>query len=285
MSVQSAILSGNRLHLQHGPIDLVIGADGARDEAFRAAAMRFETILQELMQEIASLRAYRGPEPAGPVARRMWRVVRDQRGFVTPMAAVAGAVADEVLQAMQKAADLRRAYVNNGGDIALHLQGDATFEIAMASEGGSDLGRVTLRASDLIGGIATSGRGGRSLSMGIAESVTVLAASAAVADVAATLICNAVDLPRHPAISRVPAHEIDEASDLGERLVVAHVGRLDDAEVAEALERGARTAMDLLSRGAIASASLHLAGQCRTVCANKGQYGRENNRVRSLVHA
>ena len=49
-------------------------------------------------------------------------------------------------------------------------------------------------------GIATSGWRGRSFSLGIADAVTVLAATAAEADAAATVIANAVDLPGHPAI-------------------------------------------------------------------------------------
>jgi hypothetical protein len=38
---------GRRLHLQHGPIDLIIGAEGAREVAFAAARVRFETLLKE----------------------------------------------------------------------------------------------------------------------------------------------------------------------------------------------------------------------------------------------
>ncbi len=72
-----------------------------------------------------------------------------------------------------------RIYVNNGGDIALHLDPGARFAIAIAREDGADLGRFAVTAADLTRGIATSGRGGRSLSMGIADSVTLLAASAA----------------------------------------------------------------------------------------------------------
>ena len=41
--------------------------------------------------------------------------------YVTAMASVAGAVADEILSVMRDAAELDRIYVNNGGDIALYL--------------------------------------------------------------------------------------------------------------------------------------------------------------------
>ena len=77
---------------------------------------------------------------------------------------------------------------------------------------------------DPVRGIATSGWRGRSFSLGIADAVTVLAATAAKADAAATIIANAVDLPNHAAITRVPAREIAPDNDLGERLVTRAVG-------------------------------------------------------------
>ena len=91
----------------------------------------------------------------------------------------------------------------------------------------ADAGRVAIEAADQVRGIATSGRHGRSLSFGIANSVTVLAKSAAMADTAATLIANAVDLPGHPAVERRPASSLRDDSDLGERLVVTGVGDLE----------------------------------------------------------
>ena len=51
--------------------------------------------------------------------------------FITPMAAVAGAVAEEILAAMASAAELSRAYVNDGGDIALHLAAGEKFVVGM----------------------------------------------------------------------------------------------------------------------------------------------------------
>lgn len=273
MGPAAVMLSGNRLHLQHGPIDLVIGAEGPLAEvktAYRAARDRFRTVLPVLVEELAELR--RPVEPGqifkGPVARRMAEaVLRNPHIFVTPMAAVAGSVADEVLDAMRSVApDLQKIWVNNGGDIAIHLSGDATFEAAMVADPatGHEAGRVTVRASDDIGGIATSGRHGRSLSLGIADAVTVLANDAASADVAATLIANAVDLPDHPAIRRAPATEIDPDSDLDERLVVVEVGELSAGEVVEALERGLRSAEAMVAKGHVQAASLTLAGRTLT---------------------
>lgn len=220
---------GERLHLQHGPIDLVIGADGAagaREAAFRAAVTRFETVLDELVAELPLLRRAAGDMPKGTVARRMTAATlpHADRHFITPMAAVAGAVAEEILAALCGAAALDRAFVNNGGDIALHLMPGAGFTIAVAGPEGQDFGRIRLTHPDPVRGIATSGQRGRSLSFGIADSVTVLAQTAAVADAAATLIGNDVDLPGHPAIQRQRAIDRQADSDLGERLVVRQVG-------------------------------------------------------------
>jgi ApbE superfamily uncharacterized protein (UPF0280 family) len=262
----AAYLSGDRLHLQHGPIDLIIGVDGAREVAFAAARERFETILTELVEELPLLRSPLKTSPRGTVAKRMYAAAQPhaQAVFVTPMAAVAGAVADEVLSAMVRAAPLTRAYINNGGDIAIHLAAGYSFNIAMAGLNGGHLGHITIPAESQIRGIATSGQGGRSHSMGIAQSVTVLAQTAAQADVAATLIANAVDLPDHPAIRRRPAYELAPDSDLGHRLVVTQVGALSAMDVRTALAAGQEVATSMTQAGLIHTAALTLQGQTTT---------------------
>jgi ApbE superfamily uncharacterized protein (UPF0280 family) len=268
-----------RLHLQDGPIDLIIIARGEPEmveAAYRAARIRFLTILDELTRELPLLRAEAGPSvPAadGAIAQRMQQVVRPLTpwGFITPMAAVAGAVAEAVLAAMPRAAPrLRLAAVNNGGDIALHLAEGERFTIGMVARpdpnklypGGADLfGRFEITARDAARGIATSGWRGRSFSLGIADAVTVLARTAAAADAAATLIANAVDLPGHAGILRAPASALQPDSDLGERLVTRGVPALQPREVAQALARGHARAEALRKRDLILQAALHLQGQ------------------------
>ncbi|MDF1669729.1 MAG: UPF0280 family protein [Roseovarius sp.] len=272
---QAALLKdGARLHLQHGPIDLIIGADAAcasdRVVAFDAARTRFETVLTELTSELPLLRTCitkATSAPAGVIARRMYDAVRAHmsRSFVTPMAAVAGAVADEVLHSMTQAAPLTRAYVNNGGDIALHLSEGQQFTAAIAGLTGAALGQVRIPAAAGICGIATSGQGGRSLSLGIADSVTILGASAASADAAATLIANAVDLPHHPNVQRLPANHLHPDSDLGDRAIVTHVGSLSQDEIALALDRGLSMAYAMKEENHIHGAYLHLRGNNRLV--------------------
>lgn len=207
------------------------------------------------------------PAPTGPVARRMVDAVwPHRRAFVTPMAAVAGAVADEMLAAMTAAARLDSAYVNNGGDIAVHLAGGArlTFGVVGDIRAPAVGAAMTLAAQSPVRGIATSGWRGRSRSLGIADAVTVLAPSAAAADAAATLIANRVTCD-HPAVVRAPADELDDDSDLGRRRVTVDVGALDRRTVSAALDRGAAAARRMRRAGLIAAAMLLLQGRRRVV--------------------
>jgi ApbE superfamily uncharacterized protein (UPF0280 family) len=162
--------------------------------------------------------------------------------YITPMAAVAGSVADEMLAAMLLGRTLDKAYVNNGGDIAFHLNEGQELKAGIFVDALD--GAVRLSHDRPVRGIATSGWGGRSFSRGIVDSVTVLAANAAMADAAATIIANAVDAD-HPAIERRPARELDPDSDLGELLVTTEVGALPAAIIDQALERGAAEARRL----------------------------------------
>jgi len=288
---------GRRLHLNDGPIDLIIGAFGETDEvsaAYHAAAQRFVTVLDELCGELTFLRQAAqpdGPLPSGAIARRMAAVVAPycERTFVTPMAAVAGAVAEEILDAMTAAARLSRAYVNNGGDIALHLAPGEHFVAGMVErpDRPSLFGTVTLDSAQPVRGIATSGWHGRSFSLGIADAVTVLARTAAQADAAATVIANAVDLPGHSAIIRSPANELQPDSDLGERLVTRDVGALSEQEIEEALEAGVRRARQLLAAGLIEGAALRLLGEVVVVGARGfcALHAVHNDRVQGLLHA
>ncbi|MDA7966473.1 UPF0280 family protein [Ruegeria sp.] len=266
--VAALLPCGERLHLQHGPIDLIIGADTDRAAAFAATERRFETVLQGLVDELPVLQAPLHPNtplPTGPEAQRMFWAARPfSAEFVTPMAAVAGAVADEVLAAMLAATKPERAYVNNGGDIAIDLPPAGRFTLAMSTPDGQDLGRISVSGGSGVKGIATSGFGGRSLSMGIADSVTVLAKDAATADVAATLIANAVDLPGHRAIRRSPANQVRDDSDLGARPVVVGCGPLAPVEIGQALDNGLRRADQMLHDGLILGAALFLRGHHRT---------------------
>ena len=268
---QCTMLPGGRLHLQEGPIDLIVGAKGeaaAIRAGFAKAARRFDGLLSELAGELTALRSpanRTGPVLHGVVARRMLAAVRPHwPTFVTAMAAVAGAVADEILAAMASTPGLATAYVNNGGDIAVHLMPGESMTIGAVSRLAIPDGFVKLVGGGDIGGVATSGAGGRSLSLGIADAVTVLARNAAMADAAATLIANAVDCD-HGAVTRARAASLDPDSDLGDRLVTVQVGELPAKAVSTALCGGVAVAQTMLKRKLISGALLCCQDKFRTV--------------------
>ncbi len=258
------------IHLRHGPIDCRIRAWGEPGEiaaAYRQAEAALPDILPALVGEMAQLRR-RLPSfpPHGDIARAMHAACAPYASrFITPMAAVAGAVADHLLAMMTRGRTLLRAFVNNGGDIAAYLAPGECLRIGMVADLAAPAldGTISLARS---GGIATSGRackgqGGRSFSLGIADAVTIIARSAADADAAATFVANAVDLPGHPGVTRRPACDIDPDSDLGALAVTWDVGPLSGHDIAAALDAGRRVADALVGDGRIDGAALMLRGQ------------------------
>ena len=279
MTATRARLSANRWHFQHGPIDLVIEADGEAtvvEAAHAAAWLRFVPLLDELVAELPRLKqAVTAVCPLrGPVARTMWRACAPHRAhFITPMAAVAGAVADALIGCYRRNG-IRRAWVNNGGDIALHLARGASVRVGLVADlacfdarGWRGVvetdGRFAITDSMPVRGIATSGWRGRSFSCGIADSVTVLARTAAQADAAATMIANAVDVD-DPRIVRAPASTLKDDSDLGDLAVTVDVPPLGALAVRRALVAGVARAEALRADGLIAACALVCQGLSMT---------------------
>ena len=274
MQAQRKPMDAQRWHFQHGPIDLVISADGdaaALASAHAAAWQRFEQVLPELVQELPLLRQAVSSKATdcplkGPVARRMWQACRPYAmDFITPMAAVAGSVAQEIIACYQRPG-IARAWVNNGGDIAMHLTPGQSLKVGLYADiARLDVaqlqdqllldGQFSVEAAMPVRGVATSGWRGRSFSMGIADSVTVLARTAAQADAAATVIANAVNV-NDARVQRAPAASLKDDSDLGQRLVTTGVPPLPPALVLQALQAGLATARALQSEGLIDSALL-----------------------------
>ena len=273
-AIAAVLPDGKRRHFQHGPIDLVVEAFGperAVADAYARAWQTFPGTLPSLVAELAALRTpvSAGPQVSGPVASAMVAACQPFAArFVTPMAAVAGAVADHVLAAMTAAGGLDRAYVNNGGDIALWLAEGETLTTGIVPDQDAPALDAfgSIGAASPVRGIATSGWKGRSHSLGIADSVTVLARTAAAADVAATLIANAVDAD-DPAVARKPARDLDADSDLGDRPVTVDVGALSPDSVASALDAGLAEAERWCAAGAIESALIWLQQESRATGA------------------
>jgi len=279
MGPTHARLDDRRWHFQHGPMDLVIeafGDEGARHGAMARGWHRFATVLEELVGELELLRrpVQEASTVTGPVARRMVAACQPHaQVFITPMAAVAGAVADEMIEALAEEPGLRKLYVNNGGDIAIWLAAGERLRVGIVTDADRRIrpdtpmaidGSFEIAADMPVRGVATSGWRGRSFSLGIADSVTVLAANGAAADAAATVIANAVDID-DPAVVRRPACELKDDTDLGALPVTVAVGPLAPAAVEQALDRGAARARDLLAGGFIWGAVLALAAQYRVV--------------------
>ena len=283
MHAERRQLDAQRWHFTHGPIDLVIEADGDADAVAAAHAdawARFEALLVELVGELPTLRTPIAPIDGpctlrGVIARRMWQACAPfgARQFITPMAAVAGAVADEII-AFYRRPGIARAWVNNGGDIALHLAAGqharvglfadlAQFDVRQTDAIATD-GQFDIHAHQPVRGVATSGWRGRSFSLGIADSVTVLAATAAQADAAATVIANAVNAD-DAAIRRLPANECKDDSDLGGIAVTVGVPPLAPDTVRHALDAGVARAESLRRDGLAWAAVLVCQGQWRLV--------------------
>ncbi|HQU67270.1 MAG TPA: UPF0280 family protein [Albidovulum sp.] len=274
-AVAGRIAGSGRLRLRHGPIDVILdlaGGDAAVAGAEAAVRDAFAGLLDRLVAELPLLRAEVGatsPDPEGPVARRMMAAVRPHAArFITPMAAVAGSVADHLADVALAAAPLSRVLVNNGGDIAIRLGPGARARVAVADLGQGEFpAEIDLTAADGIGGIATSGWRGRSHSLGIADAVTILARDAASADAAATMVANAVDLPGSPAVTRAPARVLAPDSDLGDRLVTTGVATVGPADRARALAGGLAEAEKMVAAGLIRGAFLCLQGEMRVAGA------------------
>lgn len=269
----AALLPDGRLHLQHGPIDIIAQAFGDTAEvlaAYAQAGRRFGGILSELVAELPLLRTPLGKRPPdlrGVIARRMAAAVWPyRRVYITPMAAVAGAVAEEVLGALLAGRRVAKAYVNNGGDIAIYLGPGESLSLGVVADQDRPAidARALIRAGDAARGIATSGWRGRSQSLGIADAATVFAPTAAGADAAATMIANAVDAA-HPAVLKRPARSLRDDSDLGDLAVTVDVGPLDAATIDAALGRGLRRARALKRRGLILDAWISLQGRSRAL--------------------
>jgi uncharacterized protein len=255
-----------RFHYQHGPIDIIAELFGAPNEIDAAALAlweRFYSILPELVPELTLLKSdvrLMPPERAfdsGTVARRMCIAASNYASeFLTPMAAVAGSVADELLE-VAITFDLAKVILNNGGDIALYLAPFQQTIINVLAPVGQL--RLQAQAQRQCLGVATSGWSGRSFSLGIADAVTVIGVNAAFADAAATVIANQVGPTLvHAGIVRRPASELKDDSDLGQLPVTVSVSSLPLDLVRTAIDQGRKQAHDLLRQKKILSASICL---------------------------
>jgi ApbE superfamily uncharacterized protein (UPF0280 family) len=265
------VLARDLVLVDWGPMTLTVSAwlDGEARPVMAAEAARSALSCLEILADFqqflkAAARPLPAPRKLPPVVRRAHDAVRAVSSELTPLAAVAGAVADEVAgTAASLGSD--RAIVNNGGDIALHLgPGTSALVGIKTMDGGKLAGRLTVGAETGIGGVASSGWDGRSLSPGVADLVTVWAESASLADAAATFLAGSARTDAGESL-RVPATDIDPLSDLGARPVTRSVGNLTRAQKAGALARAAAAAERMLSAGIIRGCAVWLQGDLFTL--------------------
>lgn len=204
--------------------------------------------------------------PQPQVLSYMFQAVRATGDLsLTPMAAVAGSIADLSVEVLIEQG-ATKAFANNGGDIAVKMIEDEKTEIGIISSlaTGKISHSFALTGYDQIGGIATSGLGGRGLSKGVADVVVVLAENARLADACATVIANEtyVDTPE---VLQVKAEILDPQTDLVGQMVTKEVYDLPSAAIRKALRKGKESAFRMIKKGIIQGAYIFVQGQMITV--------------------
>ncbi|MGD8562428.1 MAG: hypothetical protein PVG03_07830, partial [Desulfarculaceae bacterium] len=266
------ILREDLVLVDWGPMTLTISAwkQGAPRPVMAAQAARHALGCLRVLadfQGYLKVRADRLPEgrPLPPVVERTRLAAAAVARGLSPQAAVAGAVADEVAGfAWDLGAD--KVIVNNGGDIALRLSPGQTLRVGVQPPARNQpgpqplLGRLRVQAEHGIHGVASSGWQGRSLSQGVADLVTVWAASASLADAAATALGNSVNVTA-PGVERSRASRLDPGSGLGHAYVVENVGRLSPGQCRTALKAGQTQALDMYKQGLIRGCLLAIQGR------------------------
>ena len=264
-----------------GPATLVLrGEKGGKDYRFDRTAVtaRVEAILGEIRECLPVLkqRAWRIKNTAAlpPVARKMVEAAQAvDAETLTPMAAVAGALADELTEYL-KGEGLEFISVNNGGDVAIYNGRQQPVTIGIGDIQKKSPTPYVLRIEGVTAfGVATSGFGGRSFTLGLADTVSVVAPSAPLADAAATFICNHTNV-EDASVVRRKAAEIDPSTDIPEEWVTVSIGELSSPRVREALAHGQAAAERLKVAGRISEAVIRLRGKMVTTIA-----GNENIRL------
>ncbi len=177
-----------------GETDLHVLADRDVSLQVKDLVVRFRLQLERYIQKNPAFKTSLMPLPGDPAAPPLIREML-QAGYdagVGPMAAVAGVVAGNVGKALV-ADGVQEVIVENGGDIYLHRNVDATIAIfAGQSPLSYNVGIQFSREQMPCGVCTSSGSVGHSLSFGDADSVTVVADSIALADAAATRLGNEI---------------------------------------------------------------------------------------------
>ncbi len=196
------------------------------------------------------------------VVRRMIEATQKmEEADLTPMAAVAGTVSDVVADYIFDKGGTK-ILVDNGGDIAIRLKEEEVTKVGIKAEIESQRSTYLLSIDSTmgIGGVATSGLGGRSFTKGIAQAATAVAENASFADAAATLIGNSTNVD-DPTIVRILAEKVYPDTDIAGQWVTLKVGNLSQEKVGKALGNGLSKAYSILQKGLIKGAFIAFQGR------------------------
>lgn len=254
--------------VEYGPMRLDIHAttrgryDAGLVEAAARASLAYLDRLALYRQRLA--RPVKRPGTAWPGDALVERMVKCVEAVgdddLTPMAAVAGTVADAVADGLF-GRGMTRVIVNNGGDIAVRLEQGEHVRVGVRSDLRCATLSHTLRLDGRTSswGVATSGFGGRSFTRGIASAVSVVGENAAMADAAATAVANAC-MTEDERILQMPAEVIDPNTDLVGIPVTISIGPLPETGFRRAIDRALAKAEQLSSRGIIVGALIAAGG-------------------------
>ncbi|HPB37349.1 MAG TPA: hypothetical protein PK125_04230 [Syntrophorhabdus sp.] len=240
------------MFIEIGPASLVVYGE-KKGMPYEFDRSRLEEKIQNILRDIREYlpvlkqKAYKikNTKHMPDVPRKMVEAVKTiDEMSLTPMAAVAGSVSDALKEHI-KGEGLDIISVNNGGDISVFDRYEKGLKVGI---GDIHTGRATSYTLDIKGfsdyGLATSGFGGRSLTLGLADSVTVVAATGAVADAAATFICNNTSIITNQ-VRRIKASEIDPLTDIPEEYVTVEINQLSEGVINDSLEKGLQLAFKI----------------------------------------
>jgi len=264
-------ISANKVYVEYGPVQMVVEATCHQQpmpNKLHEAAIMVPEILNSLVGVLQyakkrwPLLADVGDLDMPEVLRRMLNSVASTHDeTLTPMAAVAGTFADIVADYLAENG-ATKVIVNNGGDIAVRLEsGESTvIGIAPRSGGASPTHFIRLDSNSKVGGVTTSGFGGRSLTLGVADATVAVACNASVADACSTLIANHTYVVC-PQVQRRLACEIDPQSDIADMWVTTQVNNLPEWAVDEALASGISKAIDLIEEKVLSGSVVFVGGK------------------------
>jgi len=260
MRLRVAWLSdGKRLHLQNGPLNLILQAFGPPSEvgrAYDAAIERARALVFELAEDVPRLQG--GLTPNTAVGRRASAACAEVTGALGPVTAVTGAVADEVLAALVQGGPLDRAFVNNRGCLAFHLaEGQSITPLAMDwAEFPRQEAKLPIRSEVRTRALVCAGWRFDGMAFGYVDRIYTAAPSSAVAEAALGSICARM-VPATGAQS-VPATIIMPESVLGDLAVYPSRQDISGDEAAVLIAQGGEMADALFAAGTVTFAVMEL---------------------------